>query len=231
MAMPIFAYSKVKPLRQAKGLNQAEIAAELGVSRPTYVLIEQGEKEPTLSQLYTLSRLLGVEAGELCANLPSTVADTSDYEKFKDLVFVCASQGSDGEAITKTKLSILTYLVDFVWYRLNSRPMTGAAYRCMERGPVADDYFRAIDDLYEAQAIALEPRGTSMLIRTVEQRPSKSLSEKELLLVRDICKKWQKVSTETAVSFARSQVPCRSAKQGDPIAYEAILSESVTNLY
>ena len=39
MAIPIFTYGKVRPLRQAKGLNQAEIAAELGISRPTYVMM------------------------------------------------------------------------------------------------------------------------------------------------------------------------------------------------
>lgn len=69
MVMPIIAYDKIRPLRLAKGLRQADVAMELGISRPTYLLMERGLKEPTISQLYTLARLLGVEPAELCSAL------------------------------------------------------------------------------------------------------------------------------------------------------------------
>ena len=67
--MPVIEYDKIKPLRLAKGLRQAELAFELGISRPTYALIECGQKEPTISQLYTLARLLGVSPSALCTSL------------------------------------------------------------------------------------------------------------------------------------------------------------------
>jgi len=67
--MPIVQYARIKPLRLAKGLGQTEIAIELGVSRPTYALIERGEREPTISQLYVLARLLGVSPATLCSSL------------------------------------------------------------------------------------------------------------------------------------------------------------------
>lgn len=229
--MPVFAYTKLKPLRQSKGLNQAEIAAELGISRPTYVLMEQGEKEPTLSQLYTLSRLLGVNAGELCINLPARSEAVADYGKFKDLVMACITYGADGGTTTKTKLAILSYLADFAWYNANGRAITGATYRCSSRGPSADDYFRAVDELYEEQAIALEPRGKAMLVRPVEQRAPKNLNEKELSLIQEICQKWRPESTDSIVTFAMDQAPCKLAKPGDPIAYEAILNEPKETLY
>lgn len=229
--MPIFMYSKVKPLRQAKGLNQGEIAAELGISRPTYVLMEQGNKEPTITQLYTLARLLGVEPGELCANLPTLSASMTDYPKFKDMVATCAVAGAADGMITKTKLSTLAYLVDFSWYALNKRPMTGALYRCTARGAVADDYFRALDELYEAQAIALEPSGAGMMVRPIEQKFGKLLTNKELTHVHTVCDKWRTESTEMIVNFSREQNPCKVAKSGDTIPYEAILNEPLDSLY
>ena len=67
--MPVISYDQLKPLRLAKGLRQADLAVELGISRPTYVLIEQGSKEPTVSQLYTLARVLGVPPASLCSAL------------------------------------------------------------------------------------------------------------------------------------------------------------------
>ncbi len=229
--MPIIAYGKIKPLRQAKGLNQAEIAAELGISRPTYVLMEQGDKEPTITQLYTLARLLGTEPGELCVNLPSPAAAVSNYEKFKELVAACILQGAEGGSITKSKLSVLSYLCEFAWYRLRSRLMAGANYRCTPRGPVADDFFRALDELYEGQIIALEPKGTSLVIRSVEQRPTKLLTNEELSLIHDICTKWRTQSTEAIIKFASLQTPCKAVKMGDPIPYEAVLGESKDSLY
>ncbi|HEY5805940.1 MAG TPA: helix-turn-helix domain-containing protein [Candidatus Saccharimonadales bacterium] len=231
MAMPIFNYSKVKPLRQAKGLKQAEVAMELGISRPTYLLVEQGDKEPTITQLYTLARLLGVDAGELCSNLPALSLQKTDYAKFKELIAACAIQGADGGSITKTKLAILAYLADFTWYRLHAQPLSGMVYRRVTRGPVGDEFFRALDELYEEQSIAIEPHGAAMLIRTVEQHPTKLLSKAELDLIHNVCTKWRQESTEAIVFFALSQGLCKAAKPGDPIPYEAVLNQPEDVLY
>jgi len=231
MAIPIFAYEKLKPLRQAKALTQTEIAAELGISRPTYVLMERGGKEPSLSQLYTLARLFGVNADELCANLPGEGNEVVHYAKFKELVAVCAHRGvSDGQ-LTKTKLSLLTYLADFAWHYRSSRPLTGETYRHTLRGPVADDFFRALDELYETEAIALQPDGTTLTIRPIEKPHPKLLSDAELELIEKICTKWQGETTESMADFVRHRLDPKGAKTGEPIAYESILTESENSLF
>jgi len=69
MSMPLIAYDQFKSLRLVKGLRQADLAMELGISRPTYVLMERGQKEPTVTQLYILARLFGVEPSALCPAL------------------------------------------------------------------------------------------------------------------------------------------------------------------
>lgn len=229
--MPIFNYGKIKPLRQAKGLNQSEIAAELGISRPTYVLMEQGKREPTLSQLYTLARLLGVDLSELGSNLPAHAHYPANYPKLKELVLACAQAGADNGAITKTKLSLLTYLADFSWYKLEGKAISGALYRHTARGPVADDFFRAIDELYEGQAVAIEPSGVSLIIRPIERAQPTLLAQDELLHVQKICAKWRKESTEAVMRFACMQPPFKASMPGEPIAYEAILTVSKDDLY
>lgn len=47
-------------LRKSHNLSQSDIATRLGVSRPTYVLIESEKKEPTISQAKLLSDLYSV---------------------------------------------------------------------------------------------------------------------------------------------------------------------------
>lgn len=231
MAMPVFAYGKLRPLRQAKGLTQGEIATELGISRPTYVLMEQGQREPTLSQLYTLSRLLGVDISELGSNLPAATQYPFDYPKLKELVFACASAGAENGTITKTKLALLVYLADFSWYRLTGRAITGALYRHTTRGPVADDFFRALDELYEGQAIAIEPTGVTMIIRPIERTQPTLLNQEEQLHVQKVCTKWRKESTEAVMRFTSMQTPFKTSTPGEPIAYESIMSTPENELY
>jgi transcriptional regulator with XRE-family HTH domain len=69
MNMPLIAYDQFKSLRLARGLRQADMAMELGISRPTYVLMELGQKEPTITQLFILARLLRVAPSTLCPAL------------------------------------------------------------------------------------------------------------------------------------------------------------------
>ena len=47
-------------LRKSIDLSQKEVASRIGVSRPTYVLIESGMKELTLSQAKILSDMYSV---------------------------------------------------------------------------------------------------------------------------------------------------------------------------
>jgi GTP cyclohydrolase II len=54
--------SFLKKLRTSIGLSQGELAKKLNVSRPTYSLIEKGEKDLTISQSELLSALYNVPA-------------------------------------------------------------------------------------------------------------------------------------------------------------------------
>jgi len=194
--------------------------------------MEQGEKEPTLSQLYTLARLLGVDASELSSNLPMSSQAIFDYPKFKELVAIIASKGAGNGSITKTKLSILSYLVDFSWYQSHGASMTGATYRLGLRGPVADDLLRAIDELYEGQALTLEPQGTAFLITAVSgETPTTLITPSELSLIEAVCGRWRTRNTEAINNFVKSQTFTRSIKPGDPIPYEAILQEPKDSVY
>ena len=42
-------FQKIKRLREENGFSQEYVAKELGMSRPTYVQIEIGERELTIS--------------------------------------------------------------------------------------------------------------------------------------------------------------------------------------
>lgn len=57
--------SRVRELRSAAGLTQADLAARVAVSRRTIISIEQGRFDPSLPLAFRLARVLGTRVDEL----------------------------------------------------------------------------------------------------------------------------------------------------------------------
>lgn len=57
--------NKLKELREKRGLSQAEVAQEIGISRQMYNKYERGDTEPSLSSLKALCTLYAVPYEEL----------------------------------------------------------------------------------------------------------------------------------------------------------------------
>ena len=61
---------KLRSLRKAAGLSQAEVAKQMGVSVVRITNIETGKKAPTTEQLKKMSKLYGCDAKELLSMAP-----------------------------------------------------------------------------------------------------------------------------------------------------------------
>lgn len=53
--------NRLRDLREATGLTQAELARRVGVTRQTLIAIEQGKYSPTLELAFQLARQFGVD--------------------------------------------------------------------------------------------------------------------------------------------------------------------------
>jgi transcriptional regulator with XRE-family HTH domain len=235
LTMSIIAYQTIKQLREAKSMSQEHVAQHIRLSRPSYAAVEMGLRDLTLTQLYSLAELLEVKATSLLSspNYRIDKIDYYDYEKFKQLILACLKFGGDSRdgKITKTKLAKLVYLSDFVCFYRCKQPISGVTYKHIHQGPVADEYFRAIDDLFNVGLIAIKPSGTALMISPNEEGEIDMLRDKEISLIKEICLKWRDKSTTSIVEFTHQQCPWRDSEAGDLIAYETILSEDIQNLY
>jgi putative transcriptional regulator len=52
--------NRIREMREATGLTQAELARRIGVTRQTLIAIEQGRYSPTLELAFQLAREFGV---------------------------------------------------------------------------------------------------------------------------------------------------------------------------
>jgi transcriptional regulator with XRE-family HTH domain len=228
--------SSIEKARSMRGLSQEQVARALGISRPTYVNIENGKKELTISQVRTLASVLNIGLDDILGTsgetLPLSDVITSS-EKYKQIILNALKYGSDSDGkITKTKLAKLVYLSDFIWYYDNSAPMSGMTYRKLSRGPVADIYFRLLDELEESGTVVREPKGNAILFSLVEEEaPVNKLSNAELNLIKRVGNAWKGKATEEIVDFTHEQLPWQICRDGEVIPYNLITQEEPENVY
>lgn len=228
--------NNIEQARLARGYTQEQVSHAIGVSRPTYVSIESGKKELTVRQAEALSSMLRISMDDILgvADGSSAFSDIlKSTEKYKHIILNALKYGADGDGkITKTKLAKLVYLADFTWYYLNSSPMSGMTYRKLPRGPVADIYFRALDELEEDGAIIREPKGKAILFSLVEKEaPASRLSDDELDLIEKIGTAWSGKSTDDIVNFTHEQLPWQICRDGEVIPYGLITQEEPERVY
>ena len=220
----------VQTLRNKRGFSQSELAIKLGMSRPSYIAIEQGKKELTLSEAEKLSEIFGVSLKEMESGI------SANYEKYKQMILsYIRNAGSKDGCITKTKLAKLVYLADFAWFYNHLESMSGMQYRKIRYGPVPDSYFRAVDELFEDGQIEITPtEDGAMLISQTRNGAKIALSEiskDEEKLIKSISDKWKDKNTQEIVTFTHNQLPYAVCLDNEIIPYELITQENPGDVY
>ena len=226
--------NNLRRARMERGLSQEEVARAIGVSRPTYINIEAGKKELTVSQVEELDHKFGISFNEIIGIVEDEEEDILEVtEKYKQMILNMIKYGADDDGkITKTKLAKLVYLADFIYYYETLKPMSGVEYRKLPRGPVADLYFRVLDELDDDGLIMIEPHGRALMISLVENETSKNrLSESEIDLIRRLGKAWKNKSTDEIVEFTHRQAPWEVCFDGEILPYSMFYQNEKDVIY
>lgn len=221
----------LRKMRLAKAFSQAEIAQKLGISRASYIAVEQGKRELSLGEAQKVADLFGIGIEELESGL------TPDYEKYKEMILAYLRHaGGRDDKIVKTKLAKLVYLADFGWFYENLKSMSGMPYRKFQYGPVPDAYFRAIDELQMDGRIDVEQKQKEDVTLISENRGSraralKTLNGDEIALIEKISARWKDKRAKEIVDFTHNQLPYRLCTDEEIIPYELITQEDPDNVY
>lgn len=224
-------YAKlIKTLRTERGLSQAQIADKLGLSRQSYMAVERGSRELTLAEAEKLRELYGISLEELAG------ASVPRYEKYKQMILACLQASStyrDGK-VPKTKLAKLIYLADFSWYYKNLESMSGMQYLRRTFGPVADPYFRALDELEAEGKITIDHKEDMLLVglgKGAAKKRLNCLESEEKELIKEIAGKWKTARTREIVDFTHNQLPYKLCAPDEVIPYELITQEDPEHVY
>jgi transcriptional regulator with XRE-family HTH domain len=202
------------------------MAKSLGISRASYIAIEQGKRELTVSELEKIAKILGVSFEELESG------ESPNYEKYKQMILAFLRQGAK---IPKTKLAKLLYFADFSWFYSHLESMSGMQYRKIQYGPVTDAYFRLIDEMSDNGEISItQTEDGAMLISETRSGAKVQLADitkEEEKLIRDIEKKWKGKKTAEVVDFTHKQLPYLFARDNEIVSYGLFTQEDPDEIY
>ncbi|MBU0660716.1 DUF4065 domain-containing protein [Patescibacteria group bacterium] len=220
----------IKELREKRGFSQQEVANRLEIARTSYLAVEQGKRELTLSEAHKLADMFGIDIEDLESGM------IPDYEKYKQMLLAYIRMaGSDRDGcIPKTKLAKLLYLADFAWYYEHLESMSGMKYKKLPYGPVPIPYFQALTELEEEGLITVKRNRDSILIGETDASKKKkdfSLSVDEMKLMKAIARKWKKKRTPEIVKFTHDQMPYFLCRDNEVIPYELITQEDPSGIY
>lgn len=223
----------IKYLREERKLSQVQVAEKVAMSRASYVALEKGTKELSLAEAVALTKLFGITIDELML----TVAP--NHEKYRELIltFLRAAQ-TNKTSLKKTKLANLLYLTDFAWYYTTGKSLSGLAYRHIAFGPVADSYFRLLEEMEQGGILNIKQiyRDDYHMYEIEETRASAKkplplISKKEFVHIHKIWTQWEKASTAEITKFVCEQTPYRESVLGEVIDYALIKQEDSYNVY
>lgn len=216
----------IRDARLGKGLSQADVALKLGMSRPSYIAIEQGKRELTIEEFEKISSILGVTFQELSSG------QAPDYEKYKQMILSFLRMN---RSLPKTKLAKLLYFADFGWFYSNLHSMSGMQYRKIQYGPVADAYFRLIDEMFDSGEIAIsQTEEGAMLIsetRAGAKTELSSITPAERKLMQKIDEKWKGKKTSDIVAFTHQQLPYLYANDNELVSYGLFTQEDPEDIF
>ncbi len=222
----------LRTLRESRWFTQDQIAIFLGISRPTYVRIEAGRTELTLTQAQKIAEKFQISLDDLTSDV-FIEGKTIDKDKYKQIITSCIAYGaSEDGKITKTKLAKLVYLVDFWWYYEHLEPMTrGIKYRRIAQWPVPDVFFSVVDELQDESLVHLELKGNAQLLENTESPSTGKLTPDELTFIEKVCTVWKGKNTKEIVDFTHEQLPWQICYPDEEIPFVLITQEDPDHVY
>lgn len=233
----------VQKLREQRGLTQAEVARELGVSRPTYVALEQGKREMTLSEAGEAARLFNVSIEHIVLgklpeqSAPHMTQATSGaeadirisvpqekHDKFREVLLYLLEKTAGKHNVGMTVVYKLLYFIDFDYYEKYHEQLMGLRYMRNQFGPTPVMFKALVDQMMEEESL-VEVKSKFFTKDQTKFLPLKSanlalLSGQEVSMIDDVIARYgDKTATELS-ELTHEDMPWKAAKSGEDLNYE-----------
>jgi len=233
-------------LRNNHGISQAFVAEKIGVSRASYIEIEKGAKELTLSQANTIAEIFNITlpeliSGEKIPNVKVSIKETPEkkekqeiridvpqknLKKFKEvLLYVLEKVGSKSN-VGMTVLYKLLYFIDFDYYEKFEEQLVGATYIKNHFGPTPVEFKKIVESM-ESKGELETVKSKYFLHEQTKYLPRREsdisvLNAKEIKHIDEVLARLSDKSATELSEYSHKDVPWITAEDGRPLSYESV---------
>lgn len=234
--------------RKKHNLTQEFLALKIGVSRPTYMQIEQSERDLTISEAKKLANAFGIDFDDFIKGRESSVSveikktakkekmmkqeirisvPQKNLEKFKEvLLYILAKVGGKpnvGEAV----IYKLLYFIDFDFYEKFEEQLIGATYIKNHYGPTPIEFKIIVDEMIKnGEIVKVEGKYFDYPQRkylAVRRSNINILSGREIEHIDDVLARLSDKNAKEMENYSHEDIPWKVAEEGKPISYESVL--------
>lgn len=236
-------HSYLRQLRELKNFSQEHISKELEISRPTYMQIEKGERELTISEAQKLSELYGISMPDLIQEVlpseepilaPAPGADTQPrvsvpqekLEKFREVLLYILEKVGAKPNVGETVLYKLLYFIDFDYYEMYEEQLIGAKYQKNTYGPTPVSFAKIIKDMEKKGEL------TQITNRYFKYQQKKYLplrpadrtafSAQEQQVIDSVLSRLSDKSAKELSEYSHNDVPWKVQKMNEILDYEYV---------
>jgi len=230
--------------RKKHNLTQEFLASNIGVSRPTYIQIEQGEKDLTISQARKLADIFGLSLEGFLAEKGSKlkvilekekVAKSSDMtiriqrknlKKFKQVLLYILEKVGSKPNVGETVLHKLLYFIDFDYYEKFEENLMGATYIKNHHGPTSIELGAIMKDMQDSKELeAVNSRYFKYDQKKYLplKRPNLDvLSAREIEHIDDVLARLADKNAKEIENYSHGDIPWLAADDGQKLSYESV---------
>ena len=230
--------------RTKRNMTQAYLASELGMSRPTYMHIERGERELTVIEAQTLAGIFDISLDDfLAGRVPKhTVTLTKqsarrtgglhirvekkNLDAFKQVLLYVLNKVGGKPNVGETVLHKLLYFIDFDYYEKFEENLMGATYIKNHHGPTSVELSSILQEMQKAGEIEVV---NSQYFKYAQKkylprkRPNLAiLSARDVEHIDGVLARLSDKNAKEMELYSHEDIPWKSAQDGQPLSYESV---------
>ncbi len=234
----------IQQQRSKRNMTQEYLASELGISRPTYLQIERGERELTISEAKKLAALFDMslenfldkkepkrsvtiekESAKESEDLQIRITE-KNLDKFKQVLLYVLNKAGGKPNVGETVLHKLLYFIDFDYYEKFEENLMGATYIKNHHGPTSIELGTIIKEMQEQGELeAVKSQYFKYLQKKYlpRKRPNLDiLSAREIEHIDDVLARLSDKNATEIENYSHEDIPWKSAQDGKPLSYESV---------
>lgn len=217
---------KLLQLRKQLGIAQADLAERLGMSRPTLLKIEKGDRVLTKEEAQRAQDFFDmlnpdspVPKNNMRINIPQ-----KNLEKFEQVLLYILQKIGAKPNVGMTVLYKLLYFIDFDYYEKYETQLMGLTYFKNTHGPTPREFKKVVDEMSEHAKLE-QVKSTYFTLDQKKFLPRVQpnlalLSAQELELIDDVLDRYADKSAKQLSDMTHRDMPWQASKDGENIDYE-----------